>query len=468
MRLWQKNLIAVLAVSVLVLAAMCALLIVDDNRGRLEGEREAARRDFRTALTALENSAALYPQDRAERQRAVIRSLQVTSSLGGRGQWLLTAEGEPVFGQRANIPLDVLPTAGEALFCALYPGWEGPVLVCAQKTSEYTLYGAWEESSLWAGGRSRAARMGIMLAAAAVVLAVLLFLLSQRMFRPLNMLEKSAQAVAAGDYDRRVPPSGVSDLDALGKSFNEMAASVRRHIDALERENQQQRRFVANLAHEMKTPMTAMIGYSDLLLGERVPEAQRREAYQYISQQARRLNELSHKLTALSGLERREELAFLPLSLKRLLEEAVGTVRPLAEKKGVHILPPRGDAPVLGEETLLISLLTNLLTNACKASPADGEILCTAGRKEGGTFAAVTDQGAGVPEESLPLLTEPFYMVDKSRARKENGAGIGLALCKEIARLHGGKMEFENLRPGFRVTLWLPDNLQNDDMPNTD
>lgn len=467
MKLWQKNLLAVLAVSVMVLAAMCALLIADDNQARFQAECEAVEREFFTAMTSLTNSANLYPDDAWERQQAMIRALQVTQSLGGRGKWLLLQGNAPLFGNRADIPLAHLPPAEKQMQCAFYEGQQGPVFVCTQQEGDFSLYGAWDGNSLFLGGRQRASRMGWMLIGAATALALLLFLLSRKMFRPLRQLEKGARAIASGNYALRIPPSGASDLDALSDSFHEMAAAVQSHITALEKENEQQRRFVANLAHEMKTPMTAMIGYSDLLLQSRVAPEQRQEAYQYISQQARRLNELSQKLMALSRLSQQEELAFSPLSMRSLFEEAAQTARPLMENKGLLFQLPPEDVSFQGEEGLLISLLTNLLTNACKASSPGGRIICQTGRDQKGIFAAVSDEGGGVPDEALSLLTDPFYMVDKSRARKENGAGIGLTLCREIARLHGGEMQFVNLQPGFRAVLRLPTNLQIDDISNT-
>lgn len=128
----------------------------------------------------------------------------------------------------------------------------------------------------------------------------------------------------------------------------------------------------------------------------------------------------------------------------------------------------------MGDPDLLLTLTLNLLTNACKASPAGGTVSCAIEKEGASVRLSVSDAGDGVPEASLPLLTEAFYMVDKSRARKENGAGVGLTLCQEIARLHGGSLTFENLHPGFRASVILPAlsadaprNLQNGDISAT-
>lgn len=470
MKLWQKNLLATLLLFLVVMALVCALLIHSENQTRYAAEQTAVLREFSSAVSILRTTAALYPGDSAEQRQSVIRAVQVTANLG-RGQWLLIRDGVRMMG---SMPLDYLPASTQEAQSFFYETPQGPVFLCAQQAEGYILYGAWDASVLWQDGRALAWRMGVILLGASMLLAAGIYLLGRKMFGPLGALEKGAKAVAGGDYSLRLAPCRTEDLNALSQSFNRMAQAVETHIGNLEKENQVQRRFVQNLSHEMKTPLTAMLGYSELLLAGRIEEAEKASAYQYIAQQSRRLNELALKLLSLSRLENGEGLAFVPLSVQKITVQAMQAAGPLAEKKGLLLTAPVQDAEVSGDPDLLLTLTLNLLTNACKASPAGGTVSCAIEKEGASVRLSVSDAGDGVPEASLPLLTEAFYMVDKSRARKENGAGVGLTLCREIARLHGGRLTFENLHPGFRASVILPAlsadasrNLQNGDISAT-
>lgn len=472
MKLWQKNFLAAVTVSLATLFLVCAVLIVQNDRRIFEAARLSAEQRFLSVVSAVETSAAVYPTDVQARQAAMARALSVSSALGD-GAFFMTAGDALLYGDPAAFPLPAFPEAGETPVCAYVDAENGAAFLCAVETSGCRVYGVWDGESIRTEGRKTALGMGITVLGAAGLLAAVLYALSRRMFRPLAALEKGAREIAAGQYQLRLPPDRTQDVNALARSFNEMAQSVEGHIAALEAENERQRRFVRDLAHEMKTPMTAMMGYSDLMLAGKVAESERQEACRYISQQSRRLNELSQKLMELARLEQGGTWEKAPVSLAGVFRAAAETVGPMLQKKGVSLLLPAGDAALPGDETLLCALAANLLTNACKYSPEGGTVRCDIRDDDQETVLSVADQGPGVPEEALSMLTEAFFMVDRARARRENGAGVGLTLCDRIARLHGGKMRFENLRPGFRAAAVFPknaepaQNLQLGDNPDT-
>lgn len=273
------------------------------------------------------------------------------------------------------------------------------------------------------------------------------------MIRPLKKLEKASRAVAAGDYTLSTATKSRDEVGALSRSFDAMTATVRDKVDQMEDTIQRQKQFVSAFTHELKTPMTSILGYSDLLRsGEMDPEDQR-QAVQYIHREALRLETLSGKLMQLMGLVEQEELTLEPVRLALVLRDMAASLPELAPMLEIRCDPA---LTVLADRDLLADLVRNLVVNAVRAQPKDGRVHITAGRTENGIVLRVADRGRGIPEADLPHITEPFYMVDKSRARAQNGSGMGLALCARIARLHGSELHFTSkLGQGTVVELNL-------------
>ena len=225
----------------------------------------------------------------------------------------------------------------------------------------------------------------------------------------------------------------------LGRDFNRMARAVEEHIRRVEDSEEKKTLFMGSLTHELKTPLTAISGYAQTLRRARLSEEDREAALGYICQESARLDRLSKKLLRLLELDRRTELDHSLLPAEELLAGAAEACRPAAQAKGVAIELAPCDDRVEGDRDLLTDALVNLVDNALKASPAGGVVRLYT--REGAMV--VEDQGEGIPEEELDRLTEPFYMVDKSRSRKSGGAGLGLALTAVILRRHGMSLRFE-------------------------
>lgn len=240
-----------------------------------------------------------------------------------------------------------------------------------------------------------------------LLLAMLLSFLVNRMLRPLYRLKHTAEQIAKGQYQMRVECSAQNEVAQIADSFNHMAQQVEQQITALQQLNEKQTRLLGALSHELKTPMTSIQGYAQLL--QRV---------------------------ALSEKQRQQSL--LP---SRLFAQASSCAEPLLASKKLRLkICLKNDRPILGDPDLLLSLLSNLIHNSCKASPAQGVI--TLIETDLGLF--VKDQGPGIPPDEQDRILEPFYRIDKARSRKEGGAGLGLALCHQIARLHGGTLLIKN------------------------
>ena len=199
---------------------------------------------------------------------------------------------------------------------------------------------------------------------------------------------------------------------------------------------------MAAFTHELKTPITSMMGYASLLRAGELPPEQRKKAADYIYHETKRLEALSRKLMVFMELEHTGTLELEPLELKTL-EARLRRIRPPQAKTELVFEGFEGLA-VLAQPDLVLALVQNLVSNAERADPADGKVTLTAEAKEGRVTLAVKDKGRGIPAEELARVTEPFYMVDRSRARAQNGSGFGLALCARIARLHGGELAIES------------------------
>ena len=282
----------------------------------------------------------------------------------------------------------------------------------------------------------------------------ILFFSLRKIMTPLTRLKEAAASVAHGNYEVRVPEEGYTELAQVGRSFNQMTFRIKEQIDTLSTVNQSQRQLMGSLAHELKTPMTSIIGYADTILTVRLRKEQQERALTYISNECRRLSRLSVKMLELTGLYETGEKQFSPreILVKSFLEAAKQlNLYRLKEKNIIlelHCEP--ADLKKTLDKDLMLSAVNNFIDNAVKASAEDSRILLTANVQ----MLMVQDFGKGIPAEDIDKVTEAFYMVDKSRSRANGSVGLGLALCRKIADLHGFSMKIESeLGRGTRIIV---------------
>ena len=299
-------------------------------------------------------------------------------------------------------------------------------------------------------GRDAALRRFLLLEAAVLAAgAAVTAVFARRMTRPLRTLTTASAEIADGDYARRTGLHTGDEIETLSSSFDKMADAVQEKITALQADVRQREDFMGAFAHELKTPMTSIIGYADMLRTIQASPAEQYEAAGAIYHEGRRLEALSGKLLALLGLGE-ETITLQPTALAALWP------RLQAACPGVPLQLPACDAAVQADADLLLDLLCNLVGNAVKASEPGQPVEVQAA--EGGDTVTLTvaDHGCGIPQSEISRVTEPFYMVDKSRARKQGGSGLGLALCKRIAEVHGSDLHIESTPgEGTRVSVIL-------------
>lgn len=279
----------------------------------------------------------------------------------------------------------------------------------------------------------------LLLLSAIVMLAVSMFLT-----RPLRRLSAATRRIAEGNYNERMRIAGNDEIAEFAQDFNAMTDAVEDKIYALENTARQREDFVASFAHELKTPLTSIIGYADMLRSKQMEPEEMFLSSNYIFAEGKRLEALSLKLLELMVLDR-HEFEKRRVNPRVLIEEIEGLMIPIMEKNGLVLHAEAQNGVVMIEPDLFKTLIVNLIDNARKASEP-GSTIELYGRIDGRDYVfCVRDHGRGIPQDEIKKITEAFYMVDKSRARAQNGAGLGLALCDKIARLHGARLEFKSI-----------------------
>lgn len=294
--------------------------------------------------------------------------------------------------------------------------------------------------------------VGVLLVVAAVFAAVLAYSFT----KPIRKLSRATRAFAKGDYQRRVKPLGNDELTVLMEDFNAMAQKLEGNIWELNDAVRRQEEFTGAFAHELKTPLTSIIGYSELLMTTELSEEARMMSAGYIYQDGKRLERLAYKMMELVRVDK-QEISLSDVDVQSLMETLQEITLPMMAEKSITLKIQVEEGCVRGDRDLLLSLFLNLVDNARKACEKGGNIRILGRKSAKGYQLEIKDDGRGVPPEQLPHITEAFYMVDKSRARKEGGAGLGMALCAKILALHQGKWRMKS-EPGKGtvISIWFP------------
>lgn len=270
--------------------------------------------------------------------------------------------------------------------------------------------------------------------------SVVMYFLSSWLTRPITFLTQAARQMTQGDYSCRAEQVSTDEMGQLTQDFNHMAAALEENIRKLEEEVRVREDFIAAFSHELKTPLTAVIGYADLLRSRKLSEEKHFLSANYIYTEGKRLEAMSLRLLDII-VARRQEIEPQDADVEVLFSYLRDMYTQDKDNPFVfHYEPGR----ILAEVDLLKTVLVNLIDNACKASAPGDTVEILGENREEGYYFAVRDNGVGIAPEELKKITEAFYMVDKSRSRSHNGAGLGLALCVEILRLHGSRLMIES------------------------
>ena len=290
----------------------------------------------------------------------------------------------------------------------------------------------------------------IISAVLALLGGVATYFISGHALRPIREFSDKIEKVQAQNLaDSRIEENQVKELNQLSVSYNRM-------LERLSAAFEIQRQFTANAAHELRTPLALMQVQLDLYHSNSHPDndADTVQMIKMVTEQNDRLNKMVKTLLDMSELQtvgRDDEII-----LDALVDEVLEDLEPLAEGKNIRLIGKCKDITMVGSDILIYRLVYNLVENAIKYNHSGGQVIVTADRKEKHVYLSVEDTGAGIPEELKERVFEPFFRVDKSRSRELGGVGLGLALVREIVRVHDGNITVKSNPSGgtiFEVVL---------------
>jgi signal transduction histidine kinase len=269
---------------------------------------------------------------------------------------------------------------------------------------------------------------------------------------PIDRMTNTARDIArARDLTRRIESKPTRDeVGRLAATFNEMLGRIEELFRA-------QQRFVADVSHELRSPLTAIRGNLDLLRRGAIENREERDtALAAIESESARMQRLVQDLLLLAQADAGITIQKNLVELDTLLLEVYRHARMTSTGAKIS-LGSEDQAQVLGDADRLKQLLINLVDNACKYTPNGGEVKLSLERDAHWVRVAIADSGIGIPAQDLPKIFDRFYRVDKSRARDQGGTGLGLAICQWIAEAHGGRIEVQSqVGRGSTFTVWLP------------
>ena len=294
--------------------------------------------------------------------------------------------------------------------------------------------------SLWSVFMSVAPIIALIILLIIAICVAISHMLTKQLLKPIEMM---AENLENADYE-----SPYKELDPLADMLRTQ------HTDILSAAKARQD-FTANVSHELKTPLTAISGYAELLEGEMVGEQQQKHFYQEIRKNADRLLALINDIIRLSELDRKgHEPSFNEIDLYEVAKECIEELTVNARQRNVNISLEGESCSVHGSKDMLKELIENLAQNAIRYNNAGGKVMISVAKRDGRSALVVKDNGIGIPASEQQRIFERFYRVDKSRSKATGGTGLGLAIVKHIVEIHDAKIELDSA-PGVGTTITI-------------
>ncbi len=441
MKLWKKLSLTCSGILVFIVAVCSVLLLMQSKNSILELTYEHARNKQNNLASSFSEMAAYYigENDSVATRYSLIKHCfeRFVDSTA-----VLLHDGKEIYSNVSIMPADYLPIGeyGQQQYTGEIEGRD--ILIVGSEVTiesgDYLVYVVLDISTVYNGLTTMALRFAAIGLATILIGTGLIILFVRRATKPLMALRESSKHIAAGSYAERASVQTRDEIGELAEDFNVMAAAVQRHVDDLTETMMRQRLFIGGVTHEFKTPLTTMILNADTLQNTFLSEDEREQSLAYIENQCKWLERLTQKLLKLITLHEHIEKKSAPVSL--LLERVRESMTETLRQRETPLQIDCGKDTLDMDIDLMQSALINLVDNASKASQPGQIIMITAS----GNTIEVRDRGYGIPESELVRITEPFYMVEKSRSKKYGGSGLGLALVKEIIAAHGAVLTVES------------------------
>jgi len=283
---------------------------------------------------------------------------------------------------------------------------------------------------------------------ASLLALILGVILAGTISRPVRELTAATSAVAGGDLGHQVPVRTQDEIGELAQSFNKMSAD-------LAHSNQLRRQMTADIAHDLRTPLSVILGYSEALADGKLPGTA--ETYDAMHRQAQHLSRLIEDLRTLSLADAGQlSLVLRPVEPRGLLEHTALAYLPAAEARGIQLTLEDADTPpIIVDPDRILQVLGNVVSNAIRHTPEGGQISLSAVAENDRVILRIRDSGPGIPPEDLPHIFDRFYRGDKARTSDE-ASGLGLAIARSLVEAHGGRITVENVPGGASFAIALP------------
>ncbi|MBO0477146.1 HAMP domain-containing histidine kinase [Vagococcus sp. DIV0080] len=286
-------------------------------------------------------------------------------------------------------------------------------------------------------------------------------------FRPIEEVTKISKKISQGDYETRINIEKGSEAKEMAQYFNMMTDTLQNKISELENLSESRQQFVDNFSHEVRTPITSIYGYAELLISASGNENMILLASQNIMSESKRVINLSENLLYLSSM-RQHDIEYKEYTLQKLMNDIKESTQITRKKKNIHLLINNQAQKIYGDINLLQSLFINLVNNATQASNNNSTIFLSAQAHSDKLTVSIQDEGKGISKEELEKIREPFYRVDSARSRHDGGAGLGLSICSQIVDLHHGDMVIEStVNKGTTISVMFTTPKQVDDIIET-
>ncbi|MCI8620391.1 MAG: HAMP domain-containing histidine kinase [Clostridia bacterium] len=286
-----------------------------------------------------------------------------------------------------------------------------------------------------------------------ITVSIVICVLTVFLTRPIRKLNEMSKKITKGSYHERVNIKSNDEIGELTISFNQMIETIENKIKELELSVKRKEEFITNFTHELKNPMTSIIGYADILRSGKYDKETDIKSANYIFNEAKRLEILAHKLMDLMELSN-ENIKLEKIDVVCFMNKLYKDIHESLEY--IELKLEIEDGCIIADKVLLEDCLRNLIDNSKKANPKD-KMIKVLGKNEKNKYKiSVEDKGCGIPKEDIPRVLESFYMVDKARARDSGRNGIGLSICQKIANLHNTRLIIESeLNKGTCVSFYL-------------
>lgn len=433
---------------VIAVASCCALILSFVRSSKIKDVSETGLADFQSFCNSFRQSVAADLPDNAIVRRSFL--ISAFRSVDGFQEFSLR-RGDDYICNNSGFDIESLLQAGAAESMDGDIGiWQKTIRVAGTDyfaahailpigTEKYDLSFARNISKVTDEIRVLAVQCAAVGLGVTGVTVVAMWMLVYRAMKPVDQLRTGARELALGNYGNRIPIKGRDELSELAADFNGMADAIAANVDALHEKTERQQTFINDLSHEIKTPVTSILLCAETLLGRNVPAETRDRLLARIYGQGKWLETLSQKLMTLVMLK--GEIELRPESVAGLLNAVKETASGALHEQGVELITDCGADTLRMDFDLMRSALVNLVMNAAKASGNGQAVEIRAHNR----VIEVIDHGRGVPPEEIARITEPFYRLDRSRSRKQGGAGLGLALVKRILEAHDARLVIQSV-----------------------